>query len=299
MDKSIIKKIRQPVVVFIQRHILRYLPDSLYLKTLHRCLLGKKLNLKNPVTYNEKLNWLKIHDRNPLYTKLVDKYEVRQFISKTIGTQYLVPLLGVWNNAMIIDFSALPERFVLKCTHDSGSKVICADKKALDLAAVRQKLNKALKEDCYSRFREWSYKNVPPRIIAEQYIEDHASGQLMDYRFFCFNGQEKLIMVEYDRMSGHKRNLYTPDWQYIDASVNYPTDAARLTAPPKTLNLMIRLARVLSKGMPHVRVDFYSVNDQVFFGELTFFHAAGFAKFMPESLNHEMGSWLKLPISSG
>lgn len=271
------------------------LPDKMFIKLEYRYYTGRKLNLDNPKTFNEKLQWLKLYYRRPEYTKLVDKYEVRKYIAETIGEEYLIPLLGVWDKFDDIDFSKLPNQFVLKCTHDSGGLVICKDKKKFSIEEARKKINKHLKRNFYYVHREWAYKNVKPRIICEKYMVDESGTELKDYKIFCFNGEPKLIQVDYNRFNGHKRNLYDIEWNYIPNSIKYPTDPNTIIKKPNKLNEMLELARVLSNGYPHVRVDFYYVNDRIYFGEMTFYHGAGYEKFEPESLEFEMGSWLELP----
>ncbi|NPV51417.1 MAG: glycosyl transferase [Candidatus Methanofastidiosum sp.] len=275
--------------------LLKFIPDSLYLRFAYYVKVGKKLNLRNPQTFNEKIQWLKLYDRKPEYTKLVDKYEVRKYIAETIGEEYLIPLLGVYDNFDEIDFDALPNEFVLKPNHTSGNIYICKDKLKINYVELKKEVNMWLKRRYYWVHREWPYKNIKPRIICEKYMVDESGIELKDYKIFCFNGEPKLIQVDYDRFSGHKRNLYDTEWNYIPASIQYPTDPNTIIKKPNKLNEMLKLARILSKDYPHVRVDFYYVNDRIYFGEMTFYHGAGYEKFEPESLEMEMGSWLELP----
>jgi hypothetical protein len=255
------------------------------------------LDLKNPKTFNEKINWLKLNYRNPICSQLADKYEVRKYVSHRIGEKYLIPNLGVYDNYNEICFENLPNRFALKCTHDSGNVIVCKDKKDFDYMAAKAKINKSLKTNYFIWSREWPYKTINPRIVADQYIEEE-SGQLTDYKFFCFEGEIKLVQVDYDRFTGHKRHLYTPDWQIIRAAIDFPVDYNRIIAKPKTLDLMLDLASKLSEGFPFIRVDLYSVDDRVYFGELTFFPDGGLGKFNPTEFNYEMGSWINLPVKS-
>jgi hypothetical protein len=294
MVQSFFKKIKRAATAFAIRHIFKYIPDKLYLEIRYYLRVKTKLNLKNPVTFGDKINWLKLYDRNPLYTQLADKYAVRKYVAKKIGEEYLLPLLGVWDSADAIDYSKLPNQFVLKCTHDYGSIEIIKDKKTSNLHAVNHRLEWKLKRDFYVINREWAYKNIPPRIVAEPYIEDNA-GQLDDYKCFCFDGKVRLISVDYDRFHGHKKNLYTPDWQYIPAVYSYPTDPEHVIPAPKALKKMIALAEKLSEGIPHVRADFYLLGERIIFGELTFYTAAGFYKFQPESFGKTMGNYINLP----
>lgn len=281
--------------MWITEKIIKCIPDSLWLKYMYWRTLKKKLDLNNPRTFNEKLQWLKLHDRNPLYTQMVDKYEVRKYIKEKIGDQYLIPLVGgPWNSFDAIDFSKLPDKFVLKCTHDSGSVVICTDRNDFDRNTARKKLNRALKGNFYYGGREWPYKNVPPQIIAEKYMVDESGTELKDYKIFNFGGVPKIIEVDFDRFTSHKRNLYTPEWEYMDIAIQYPTDTHRQIERPACLEEMLKLAGELSVGIPYLRTDFYVVNDKIYFGELTFYHESGFAKFEPKEFEYEIGNWIKL-----
>lgn len=279
----------------LKQFILKKIPDPIYIKLLYRRRTGKTLNLKNPVTFNEKLQWLKLYNRKPEYSMMVDKYEVKKYVAKKIGEQYIIPTLGVWNHFDEIDFDMLPEQFVLKCTHDSGGLVIVKDKKKLDRDAARKKIEDSLSNDYYLRGREWPYKNVKPRIIAEKYMTDESEVELKDYKVFNFNGEAKFIQVDYGRFTNHKRNLYSIDWEYINAAIQYPSDQSVQINKPEKLDEMLMLARKLSASIPYVRTDFYSINDKIYFGEITFFAEAGFGKFTPEQFGVEIGSWIKLP----
>lgn len=295
------KAVRNPYLVFhyvASRINLKWIPDTAYLKLLYRARTGKKLNMVNPITFNEKLQWLKVNDRNPLYPQLVDKYRVRDYISTKIGEKYLIPLFGVYNNVNEIDFDALPKSFVLKCTHDSGGVVICNDRYNFNVDAAKEKLKRHLASNYYWSKREWPYKNVEPKIICEKYMVDESGLELKDYKIFCFHGVPEMIQVDYDRFQEHKRNIYTTEWHYIAASIEYPTDPDKTIKKPQKIEEMLNLASVLSNGFPHVRVDFYSINDQIYFGELTFHHGSGFEKFEPSSLEVKMGEWIKIPSDS-
>lgn len=251
--------------------------------------------MKNPKTYNEKLNWLKLHDHNPLYTTLVDKFEVKSYVQKLIGG-YIIPTLGVWERFDDIDFDRLPNQFVLKCTHDSEGLVVVKDKNLLDKKAAKEKIESALKQNFYYIGREWPYKNVKPRIIAEQYMEDHVDGELRDYKFFCFNGEPKLMYVASDRSSDHvKFDYYDMEFNHVDLQQKYP-NAYRPLRKPDSFDEMIRLAKKLSKGFPHVRIDFYEVDGHTYFGEFTFYHLSGFMPFRPSKWDDIFGEWLQLPL---
>jgi len=283
-------------IMWITDIVVRLIPDSVYLKYMYRRIMRKKLDLKNPRTFNEKLQWLKLHDRKPEYTKMVDKYEVRKYIKKKIGEQYLIPLVGgPWDTFDDIDFSKLPDQFVLKCTHDSGSVAICKNKKDFDIEAIRKKFNRALKGNFFYGGREWPYKNVKPRIIAEKYMADESGTELKDYKIFNFNGIPKIIQVDYNRFVRHKRNLYSTDWKYMDVAIKYETDPNIEICKPVKLDEMLGMAQSLSQNIPHIRTDFYSIGDRIYFGELTFYHESGFGKFMPDEWDKIFGDWLMLP----
>jgi len=297
----IIKKIRKSIKEpkwFLLQVIYKFailIPDKVYLKIVFRLQVGKKLNLKNPQTFNEKIQWLKLYDKRPEYTLLVDKYEAKKYVEKLVGKEYIIPTLGVWNKFEEIDFDKLPDQFVLKTTHDSGGVIICKDKSQLDINATRLLFNKFLKQNFFNITREWPYKNVIPRIIAEKYMVDESGSELKDYKIFNFNGKAKLIQVDFDRFAEHKRNLYSTKWEFIDAQIKYPYNPMHQIERPLQLKKMLWLAEVLSKGFPHVRTDLYSINDKIYFGELTFHHGSGHEKFTPESLNVDLGKSILLP----
>lgn len=276
-------------------HLDYLLPDKTFLKLKYRCYTGRKLNLNPPVLYTEKLQWLKLYNRNQLLSKLVDKYEVKDYVSKMIGEQYVIPTIGVWNKVEDIDFQSLPNQFVLKCTHDSGGLVICRDKSKLDIIAAKKKLRKSLKNNFYMAGREWPYKNVPRRIIAEEYMEDQETGELRDYKFFCFDGDAKILFVATDRQNREEPffDFYDMNYKHLNIRSGHP-NANIPPAKPKNFELMKELASRLSKGFSHVRVDFYEVNGRVYFGEMTFFHHTGMVLFEPEEWNKTFGDWIKL-----
>jgi len=276
-------------------NLFKFVPDKICIKMQFKAATGQKLNLKNPQTFNEKIQWLKLHGDLQKYANLADKYEVRKFVSNSIGEEYLIPLLGVWDKFKDIDFGKLPKQFVLKCNHDSNSVVICKDKTAFNINKAREKLNKCLKRKFYYAFREYQYKNIKPKIICEKYMVDESGSELKDYKIFCFNGNPKIIQVNYDRFTSSKKNLYDIEWNYIPVAMTYPTDPNRIINKPSKLEDMLVFAKTLSKGIPCVRVDFYSINDKIYFGELTFTPAAGLGKFEPKEFDFEMGSWIELP----
>jgi len=298
--KNLLKTIKNPykvITLFSKRGFLKSVPDELYIKLFYRGATGEVLNLKSPVTYNEKIQWLKLYDRNPLYTKLVDKYKVREYIANTIGDEYLIPLHGVWNDFNEIDFDILPNQFVLKCTHDSGGIVICKDKSLFNIDEARKKINKSLKRNFYYYTREWPYKNVKPRIICESYIDQDDGEELRDYRFFCFDGKPKFIAVDFSitDKSKTRRNLYDLDWNLLDAEISYPKEENIKVNKPKKLNKMIELSQILASNFPHARVDLYYIHNQIFFGEITFFHQNGIGTISPKDFNVQMGKWIKIP----
>ncbi len=295
--KRILKNPYHLAEVLGNRGLLNWMDDATFLKLKYRSFMGQKLDLKDPKTYNEKLQWLKLYNRDPRYPKLVDKAAVKDFVRETIGEEYLVPTYGIYDNAEQIDFDALPERFVLKCTHDSGGILICKDKSKLDPDAARAKMTKALAKRFYHLNREWPYRYVTPRLVAEQYMEDSRTGELRDYKFFCFGGVPKMLFVASERQNPDeetKFDFFDMDYQHLDIVNGHP-NAKVPPEKPQNFELMKELAAKLSQGLPHVRVDFYEVDGKVYFGELTFFHFSGIVPFQPACWDERMGSWLELP----
>lgn len=274
--------------------LFRFLPDKLYLNMRYWPIFGKKINFKEPKTFNEKINWLKLYDRKPEYIMMADKYRVRDYIAKTIGEEYLIPLLGVWDRAEDIDFNSLPNQFVLKCNHDSGSVIICKDKSCFDYDYARKKLAERLKFNLYYFGREWVYKDIKPCIIAEKYMTD-GNNQLKDYKIFNFNGEPEFIQVDYDRFVKHKRNLYSVDWSFMEESFQYQADPEVDILRPKKLDNMLNLARKISENHSFLRTDFYDIDGRIYFGEMTFYPEAGFGKFNPEDYDVDLGELIKLP----
>ncbi len=278
------------------KKFLHILPDEWYIQLQYFHHFHRFANLKNPQTFNEKLQWLKLHDRNPLYTTLVDKYNVKKWVADKIGEQYIIPTLGVWEKAEDIDFDKLPNQFVLKVNHDSGGLVICRDKSKLDKQAAIAKLARALKNNGYWYGREWPYKNVKPCIIAEQYMEDAATHELRDYKFLCSNGQVKLLFTCSERFSGGlKVNFYDMDWKLLPFERKYPNSKIAINKPIH-FNEMIVLAEKLSSNIPFVRIDFYEINKQIYFGEFTFYPGSGLEPFNPTKWDKKIGDLLELPI---
>jgi len=276
--------------------IKKLIPDEIYIKLQYRYHLGEKLNLSSPRKFNEKIQWLKLYDRKPEYISYVDKYLVREYIRNKIGERYLIPLIGVYDNVDEIDWVNLPNSFVLKCTHGSSSNIICPEKSKLDIKEANKKLKRWLKKNWYWYGREWPYKYVRPRIICEKYMVDESGIELKDYKIFCFNGEPKLIQVDFGRFSNHQRNIYDTNWNYINASIKYPTNPNKIIEKPKKLDEMLSIAKILSEGIPHIRVDLYSINELIYFGELTLYHGSGYEKIVPDTLNIIMGDWLELKV---
>ena len=281
-----------------RKRLLNWMPDSAYLKLRYYAAFHKKLNLEDPKTFNEKLQWLKIYDRRDIYTQMVDKLLAKDYVAERIGQQYIIPTLGVWEKAEQIDFDDLPDRFVIKWNHDSGSVIICKDKAKFNRQAAVEKLTKGGKNNGYWHAREWPYKNVKPRIIAEQYMEDKKTGELRDYKFFCFDGEVKAMFIATERQKEGeevKFDFFDAEGNHLDVKQGHP-NARECPQLPSTFEKMKVLARELSRGIPQVRVDFYEVNGNIFFGELTFSHFAGMVPFNPESWDETLGSWIKLPL---
>lgn len=277
------------------------LSDAQYLKRMYKARLGKNLNLDSPQTFNEKLQWLKLYDRKQEYTMMVDKYKVREYIAAQLGEELLIPLLGVWNDPDEIDFDKLPNQFVLKCNHNSGlGMCICKDKSKLDIEHVKAELRKGLLQDYYLTGREWPYKDVPRKIIAEKYMNDSNTPDLLDYKFMCFNGQVRCSFVCSDRFGkdGLKVTFFDRDWNVLPFERHYPKCKDKIEKP-STYEKMVEYAERLSKGNPFVRVDFYEIDKKIYFGELTFFPGSGMEEFSPESADAELGSWIKLPEVQG
>ena len=272
-----------------------YMEDTAFLKLKYKNIIGEKLNLNNPQTFNEKLQWLKLNDRKDIYTTMVDKYEVKKYVSDVIGEKYIIPTLGIYNSFDEIDFEKLPNKFVVKCTHDSGSTIICKDKKKFDIKKAKKKINKALKYNYYYAGREWPYKNVKPRIIIEEYIEDEELKDLRDYKFFCFNGKVNLFKVDFNRFLEHRANYYDKNLKLLEFGEEVcPPDFEKKIEIPKDIMKMILLAEKLANGTKFVRIDFYYTNKKIYFGEMTFYPASGFGKFIPDSWDERLGEMINL-----
>jgi len=282
----------------VTRKIVQILSDEMFIKIKYYHHFKKFPNLKNPKTYNEKLQWLKLHDRRPEYISMVDKYEAKEFISSLIGDEYIIPSYGVWDSFDDIDFDMLPDQFVLKTTHDCGGVVICKDKKSFNREDAKRFLKAHMSFNYYYEGREWPYKNVKPRILAEMFMENLSSGDLKDYKVFAFDGRAKALFVASDRQNANeetKFDFFDMEFNHLNIRNGHP-NSKTLCDKPKSLEKMKEIAEKISKGYPHIRVDFYEVNGQLFVGELTLFHFSGFVPFEPDSWDHEFGSWIKLPV---
>ncbi len=276
----------------------RLFNDRAYLKILFRCIMEKPLDLDTPLTFNEKLQWLKLYNRDPEYKNLVDKYEVRKYVSERIGEEYLIPLIGVYDGFDEIDIESLPNEFVIKCTHDSGSVVIVKDKSQADWKAIKKKICKALKKNQYLKCREWVYKGLKPRIIIEQRIKEDSNGKLKDYKFFCFDGEPQFSFVATDRDLGNKGlkfDYFDADFKLLPVrQVSHPSSGIQQDKPIN-YDMMLDISRKLSKGFPHVRIDLYNLGGRIYFGEYTFYHHGGLVKFVPEEYDRIFGDMLPLP----
>ena len=299
MKDKILKIISNPLLLLLHachKWPLRLISDKTYLKLFFKTYQGYRLNFNSVNTFNEKIQWLKLYDRNPIYTKLTDKYLVREYVKKKIGKDYLIPILGVWDDAKQIDFDKLPNQFVLKCNHDSGSVIICKDKEKFDKKKAIKKLNKCLKIQYFWIGREHNYKDIKRKIIAEKYMTTNSGEEIRDYKFFCFNGVPEFIQVDIGRFSNHIRNYYTIDGEFIP--VEYGCQNNKKIPLDKNINLskMIELSKKLSKGIVMVRVDLYQIENRIYFGELTFHHGGGGMKVKPFKYDLDWGKLIDLSL---
>lgn len=306
------------------------IPDKPYLQLMYWLNMGKKLDLKNPKTFNEKLQWLKLYNHNPAYTVMVDKVKAKEYVAKLIGEEHIIPTLGVWDDPDDIDFDALPNQFVLKCNHNSGTGMcICRDKSKLDIEKVKAELRKGLKENYFMRWREWPYKNVPRKILAEKFMVDTEQNketitkgkleelndykivserytitlnmekkkeevtELTDYKWFCFNGEPFMMYVSHDNAEHATTDFFDMNYNRLPLRMKDP-NSDNPPAKPKEFEEMREYAKVLSRHIPFLRVDFYVISHKVYFGELTFFHNAGFCKVKPDKWNIKLGKLVKL-----
>ena len=285
----VIKWIEKNFERLARYHLLNWMPDKVYLKIKFFLRFKKKLNLNNPITFNEKMQWLKIYDRKPEYAIMVDKYEVKEYVKSIIGERYIIPTLGRWQRFCDINFDVLPEQFVLKCTHDSGGIVIVRNKDEFNKQLAKNKLEKSLRNNYYWLGREWPYKHTKPQIIAEKYMEDRNNTNLSVYKIFNFQGQPNIIQViQNDKLPNETIDYYTTDWKKLDFRQNYP-NSNMLLRKPVLLGEMLSLAKQLSRGFSFIRTDFYIINEEIYFSEFTFYSDAGFAKFEPEKWDFLLG----------
>ncbi|MGI6173539.1 MAG: ATP-grasp fold amidoligase family protein [Christensenellales bacterium] len=281
-----------------RRGLLAWLPDVPFLMVQYFLHLGRLLNLKHPRLYNEKLQWIKLYDRKPEYPRYVDKLAVRDYVKEKVGEKYLIPLLATAESAEDIDWNALPERFVVKCTHGSSSNIICRDKSVLDTCEATEKLRNWMKRSWYPLSREWPYLGIAPRIIVEEFLGDAEGKVPYDYKILCFGGEPKYIIVDAERYTGHRRNFYDTQWNRQDMFNRHPPYEGTVEKP-KCLLEMLDVARKLSEGIPHIRVDLYVVDDRVYFGEMTFFHGFGMEVFRPRAFEEHLGDLIRLPERTG
>lgn len=289
------KQFKLFLIKLARKNILK-LSDKKFLDLCFDYYLGKKINWDDPQTYNEKLQWLKIYDRQDRYTKMVDKYEAKNYVKNIIGQEYIIPTIGIYDKFEDINFDKLPQQFVMKCTHDSGGLVICKDKNKLNLKETKKKIDKCLKVNYFNCWKEWPYRNVKPRIIIEKYMSNSDSEGINDYKFFCFNGKVKLLFIATDRVREDeetKFDFYDENFNHLPIKNGHPN---AIIPPSKPINFekMKKLAEILSTDIPHLRVDFYEINGKIYFGELTFSHWAGMVPFEPEEYDLILGNWIDI-----
>lgn len=260
------------------------LSDVTYIKILYRGYMGKKLDLKNPTSFSEKIQWLKLNDKKEIYSKFVDKYEVKELMKSIVGEEHIIPTIGIYTRWEDIDTVQLPNRFVIKCTHDSGSVVICKDKTNFNFQEAKKRIEKSLSKDFFYAGREWPYKGMEKRIIIEDLLHDKQGNIPNDYKVFVFNGVAQYIQLDYDRFSDHKRNIYDRQWNIMPFTIGYNSEWKEYKRP-NNLELMLTLSEKIAQKAqcPAIlRVDFYEVDNRLYFGEVTFYHGSGFKKFEPE-----------------
>ena len=296
---KILKVLKNPLwlLVFMNNRGLHMLSDKKYLSLLYKLEFNKRIDWKNPKTFNEKLQWLKIYDRKKNYTTMVDKYEAKKYVANIIGNEYIIPTIGIYDNFDEIDFNLLPDQFVIKCTHDSGGLVICKDKSKLDIDELKYKINRCLNKNFYWSGREWPYKDVKPRIIIEKYMEDSKNSTMRDYKFFCFDGKPKIMYIS-EGLENHETasiSFYDMNFKLTKCKRKDYKLLEYMPEQPKNFELMKKFASVLSKDIPHLRVDFYEINGDLYFGELTFFTCSGMVPFEDEKWDRKLGDLIKLP----
>lgn len=286
------------IILGIVYHCWFLFSDKASLKIQYRIKMGRRLDLKNPKRFSEKLQWLKLYDRKPEYTRMVDKITAKDYVANVIGDEYIIPTLGTWHHFDEIDFDTLPDKFVLKTNHGGGgsSVIICKDKNTFNKKRAKSTLEGSLKQSSYTSTREWPYKNVKPMIMAEQLLEDTRIHGLRDYKFYCFNGVPKVLLIASNRFTAHNFNYFDMDFNPlpIESVDGKPVDNALLRRPV-SFEEMKTIAKVLSRDKSHVRVDLYEVAGKVYFGELTFYDSSGFDNLNSDKVDKEWGSWMTLP----
>ena len=276
--------------------MFKFFSDESYLKLKYFVYFKKKLNLNNPKSFNEKLQWLKLYDRNPLYVTMVDKYDVKKYVENKIGKEYIIPTIGIYKKINEINFNKLPNKFVIKCTHDCGSTVIVKNKNKIDYDEIKRKIENKLKVNYYYSGREWPYKNVKPRIIVEKYMEDKKENEIKDYKFFCFNGEPKIMYVSDNSHTNNQHScFFNMNYKKINIKRKDYQEFKETPKKPIKFEKMINLSRILYNGIPHVRVDWYEINGKLYFGELTLYTCSGFIPFENEEWDYKIGEMLKLP----
>ena len=292
---SLIQTPRRLILPAGQNGLLKFIPDELYLKMVFEAEMGYTLDLQHPITYNEKIQWIKIHDRKDVYTLYADKYKVRDYIANEIGEKYLIPLLGVYKKASDIVWEKLPNRFVLKCNHSSGSNIICLNKKELDTKSTSKQLDIWLHNNAFWGGREWCYKNIEPCIICEEFLGTEDGATPNDYKIMCFNGTPKLIQVHQDRYGNHTLDFMDMNWKKTRI-VQGPPNSPEGTPKPDVFDEMIEIAKVLSRNTFYSRIDLYVVGNSVKFGEITMYPTSGLCPFDDPKTDIILGNWIKLPI---
>ena len=299
MLEKIVKYVLHPkfILIKLDRIGLIHLEDQKYIEINYERVFEKKIDLDNPKTFNEKIQWLKLNDRNPFYTQLVDKYEVKKYISKVLGEQYVIPTLGVYEKFDDIDFEKLPNQFVIKCTHDSGGLVIVNDKTKFNIKKARKKINNSLRRNYYYVGREWPYKDVKPRIIIEQYMSGLDDSDLIDYKIMCYNGIPKNLFTCTERYTSDslKVTFFDMDWNRLPFERHYKS-SNKMIEKPKNYEKIIEFSKILSKNIPFVRVDWYEVKSQLYFGEMTFYPGCGLEEFSPEEWDLKLGDMINLGV---
>ena len=276
---------------------LKFLPDPFYARVHYEYYTGKKLRLDTPIEFNEKIHWMKVYYRPPVLNQLVDKYAVRAYVEEKIGARYLNKLIALYDRASEIDFDKLPEKFVLKGTHGFHFNLIVPDKSKLDRRKARFLLNKwQVKNQYWRGGKEWAYKDVPPRFVAEAFLEEFGKDEIADYKFYCFNGEPRFVQIDEDRSSGHRRAYYTSQWKKepFSRQGQFTLIEEELTKPP-AFDEMVEIARTLADQFPFVRVDLYNIQGKILFGEMTFYPADGRNEFLPDEYNAVIGSYIDLP----